>query len=681
MSRIGIFIAALLVAGSVCAQEFKSSMVEEKRAAILRGEYVTETGARTILHSWSIESGQVDDALDYLNKYTSTKNRMQTNTVTYTANDINSKRFAGTWVLVNVSWDLADVETGVGLLVRQLKRLVSADTLAELAAADNVVQENNEIVEPFNFKTGESDRKALVWVSLNPGSKSAVMALTDTQLVTQFASGWTYVDRHWKNEADGTASFSVGFQKVAWNAWTNTLTPDIEQWSSVSGDRTGVSYTWLSLQNSDKDTAVSDCVNGVGGVAADAGFFIADVTFANRGDGAFNITQTQEEHLSNSVVTATELLNPHSLCEGVLTRTTIKFTGFASTNDVPNPSGYVPGTDSGVVANELTGPDGRGMYGRHIVIENTSWATWASQDINSYDFISERNKGRNTHEITKVWCGIRSTDAKTGQTALYGAPFTDSGYVVVDAGFTDRGNGSVALTQVQMLVPTTNTSTSKRITKFGTTTAATLSNQETPITHEITFSDGRIVTTKGKSNSRGLWENTTETNNLSEASSSNIVAIGEFSETEVIRVRNAATLPDGTSTGAIVTKVVGAINEGGRFTYTKTKNTSTGTGSMTPANWTYTLYSRSVYKVPVFSSIIGLGPTRKKLDRYDYYRRGWLHTASFYETREAALTQVGTYAGNTAIVGFRIEELGPRLVMLDVITPTTSLLVGSEEVD
>ena len=299
---------------------------------------------------------------------------------------------------------------------------------------------------------------------------------------------------------------------MAWNAWSNTDAADITQWSSVSGNRTGVSRTWLSIQNADLSSATTDCKSGNGGVAADSGYFIANVTIANRSDGAFNITQTQTEQLSNDTVTASEVLNPHSLCEGTRTRTTITYSGYADTNSVPNPAGYVPGTDAGVIANGLTGPDGQGMYGRTIITETTSWGAWASEATNTYDFIFYKNKDRTGEERTKIWCGIQTNDKATAEANLWSAAWTDSGFIVVGVDTDDNKNGSLTLTQQQVQTNLTDMSTSKTISAFSTQTSKTDERMTSAIVDQTNQVAGTVVTTKNSVDQYGLNTHSYSTN-------------------------------------------------------------------------------------------------------------------------------------------------------------------------
>lgn len=100
----------------------------------------------------------------------------------------------------------------------------SAVLATNLSTFTSINTRDNAILNLFGLQTGEGDNQGFIFANMNPSSanKTACMdTITDADLVAQLAVGWTYADRQWKEDKDGTAMFAVGFRKVSWtNTWS-----------------------------------------------------------------------------------------------------------------------------------------------------------------------------------------------------------------------------------------------------------------------------------------------------------------------------------------------------------------------------------------------------------------------------------------------------------------------------
>ena len=740
MKRILPIGVILCIAAMAAAGPWNRAELDESKWTLLSAPVVTETGQRTLVQGVSIDANSADEALDFINTYSSTKNKVASRYVTIPEGEANGQRFAGTYVMGRVSYD---GESGMIIRELHLVRLISA--IADLVAAENVQSRDNSILEPFNFKTGEADQWAVVWYGIDPASETACMeTITDAQIVAAFASGLTYVGRHWNEEADGTATFSIALQgmvwntwatnaadhvsytdygrdgenrqktwenyriadsaammaylgtdshadtnfhiasvslsngrngsfavvqrsvkkvdelssdgvlsdiitmdahdlqsgtqnvttaiyehfslaelaaisesvpsgykivsqstrpdgelsglysrtyvyeKVTWRAWSTSLTNDIISYSGI-GSRKNVRRTWTGLANTNVIQIAEDLIDG--SMAPPVGYTITGANVSPAANGSATATQSARIQESNTTVTASEMLNAHSMCEGIMNRTTISFSGYTNTASVPNPANYVIGTDAGVVANGLTGPDGEGLFGRTIVIETTTWAAWSNQTASSWTYISYGAPGREGEQITKVWCGIQSEDATNALADLESTNFIDSGYAVTRTSFNDSGNGSVSLTQVQTDINILDAATSWSMTPFSTDTSKTDRNMLSAIEHGTNQTQGFAVSTRDTLTADGLHDHTYTTNAATlDVTARTDRSVSTLSDSSSIVVRNQtnAVAPVTVVTNGTIVSTQAALNE------TLTWDNSTHTETAIPDVTVQTSYADGV---------------------------------------------------------------------------------------
>ena len=108
----------------------------------------------------------------------------------------------------------------------ELIKVLAIANLAALvvAAVEYEVTQKNEFLRPFATDYGENDLIAFVYRGINPASRSICMGLADADLEdpAKFTpigdNTWTYLDREFKDQPDGTATFTIGFRKISWAA-------------------------------------------------------------------------------------------------------------------------------------------------------------------------------------------------------------------------------------------------------------------------------------------------------------------------------------------------------------------------------------------------------------------------------------------------------------------------------
>jgi len=558
-----VLFLTLLLAVPALAEPFHSSEVKEEKAELLSDSYSMETGERTLLHGWQVKDAHVDEATAYLKDHASTKNVGNSRYVTKPQGADGTQEFSGTYILGRVYFDAQS-----GFVVRSLHSVATISSVATLAAASYVETRDNEILSLFDFQTGEGDAYAIVWRGLHPTSETYLTTtLADASIVSEFASTYTYAGRHWEiNPDSGAGVFSVLLRYVTWRSWSTNLEPDIVEYSSADSDRESISRTWVGLSNTNEQTVASDLRSGNGNAAPPSGYYVSAVGVSRRDNGAMDASQSVRKQLSNSVVTADQLLDPDSLCSGLRTETTITYSGYKSTNDVPNPAAYAVSLTNSVIRNALTGPDGDGRYGREIVLRSSTWGAWSNETANSYDFIGYSNKDDASEERRKVWCAIQNTDMAEAIAALWGESFTDDGFAVIDVPpARDNGDGSITLSQVQVKTGWTNAARSVSYSTFSQQNSSTDRRMTNAVTHEVSVADGVITSTSHREGDGGLYDNTTETRTAVEASLGTNTAFDAFQTNTSERVVNTTNTVSSSLDTNVIVEGQNTLNEYGRY--------------------------------------------------------------------------------------------------------------------
>jgi|GEM_PF-6461816 len=356
----------------------RSRVVNEASAHLLRPVFVNATGTRELQRYFNCTSHEDrDKGMELLERWASAKN---TGAYTQLVTDPEADRqvYEGDWVQNQVT---VEMQSTPSMIIQSLVKLIdmgatSTNALAALQAASYLISRDNQILDLFNFETGEGDNLTLVWYNLEPDSQTMCMeTISDAQLVSTFASGWTYADRSWKEAENGSATFAIHFRKIAWNTWANTNAADITEYDSTgdSTERQRITKTWMHIRRADIDTAVTDLKSGTGGVSNETGYSIIDVNVQSEGNGAISLAQTQIKQVTSTNANASALDKP-GLFPGLGTDTVVRYENFPIAD---LPASTAPTTGNAIISNERIGPDANGLYGRVVVSRATTWAnTW-----------------------------------------------------------------------------------------------------------------------------------------------------------------------------------------------------------------------------------------------------------------------------------------------------------------
>jgi len=134
------------------------------------------------------------------------------------------------------------IDDGSGIISRRLTLQNNITNAAALAALSNKELRINEILNLFGINTGEGDLWTFWVPNLNAAHRDTFFGLSDASLVSAFAAGWTYADRKWQKEPNGTATAVLFFRKTAWsNNWAG-----LRVMSERAGSGWGLNETRLS---------------------------------------------------------------------------------------------------------------------------------------------------------------------------------------------------------------------------------------------------------------------------------------------------------------------------------------------------------------------------------------------------------------------------------------------------
>lgn len=251
---------------------------------------------------------------DYVGPLTNTLNG--TTTVTDPKHHLG-KTLTGTFAVSQVRGDLA--EDGSGLIVRILSQVTAVTAATDLDNLGSVVKYNKQALHLFALQTDDSaDTEgmayalAITWTNLaNTAAVRDVCggigvgAITDANLVTRVERipdvsadvGWTYVDRQWTENTDGTASLTGLFRRVDWdNTWSDAIERSEGNGGQIGGldlstEAWAASWLWRA-----DDIATADAAAAYLAAAAEdlslTNQGVVGVTMSEQGEGRYAISQS-----------------------------------------------------------------------------------------------------------------------------------------------------------------------------------------------------------------------------------------------------------------------------------------------------------------------------------------------------------------------------------------------------
>jgi hypothetical protein len=389
---------------------------------------------------------------------------------TYTDPKADNQSYTGTFVNSKVVCDEGDAETSERhVTILQTLILVSApaDTAA-LAALAGLITQGNLLKEPFGLKVpgndgtiGEEDTISYRWHNIATSSRTTLMAITDANLVSGLpGAGWSYIQREFKEEDDNTATFTVVFQKIAWNTSFSASAPDLTWSDNYGTPHQRNNHLWLKVGNAVSYAAV---------YTPTSGYNVMRVDVTERRDGAVNIQRQEwKEAIGGSGTEIEEkvqrLVNPWAKANGTLYRITA-----VNHNITPKTDAYLTLSTSGAsfltagykqveTFNEVFNKD-TGLWDSFAVWENTIWTGDVANnpdvvewfDCGTTDTTNDEAgaKGSSRTGYRATWHGIPNASSATMVITVRDEAPKNTGFVTVEAGVRDNQNGSCTIWKVE----------------------------------------------------------------------------------------------------------------------------------------------------------------------------------------------------------------------------------------
>jgi len=581
---------------------------------------------------------------------------------TFTNPRADKQAYTGTYV--NSSVDARGTATRAVSITHTLM-LVSAPTnSATLAALASLQLDKNEILDVFSLVTGEKDTRALQWKHINPSQSATLLAISDEALVSQFASGYLYVDRVFKEEEDGTASFSILFQKAAWDAWSgeNIASWTFLAYSNRGRDRASLQKTWTGIAIADAQTAVDAVTTNTNFVTS--GYAVTDAYFTDNEDESVNVVQAQ---------TQTDLLDMATMKRitafAVETSKTDENMASAIADESSQTAGLI------VTTRNVVNKDG---LNNHTYATNSATAdaevgkTFVVTPFETNTTLSAVNEvTRETEVITFVAGSISSTSSTEDEHGRFDNVLTKRNAIKDVASGTDAAvnkfetsetvkvthDDTAESTGAQSdgtIVDVSNTldafgeySTAKRTrtatkdvaagtdttyTKFVTASTVKVVHDDTAETGSQ--GDGTIVDVGNALDAFGEYSTRKRTSTAHAILYTNVVSASEFGGATRIRAHNANTMakPDTISGTNIASSVSGSMNPFGRYDYNKVTQwheKASTTNGISGGAFAWTTVGPDTYYA--IATAITNGVLRVISATRTY--RGRAHTVTLYDTQ------------------------------------------------
>ena len=518
---------------------------------------------------------------------------------TFSNPKIDQQTHTGTFVNVSVEI-LAQQDRGV--LVRQTLAKVSSPTnAASLDALPDQQMDKNEILDVFSLVTGEKDTRAIQWKNINPAQRDTLYAIADSNLVSQFASGYLYADREFKKEDNGTATFSVLFQKATWDAWSGE---NIDSWTFLrygnrGRDRATLTKTWTGIAIADAEGAVDDVTTNTNFITF--GYAVTDAYFTDNEDESANIVQVQVQ---------TNLADMSS------TKTINAFATQTSKTDENMAS---------AIANESSQTAGQIVTTRNSVNEdglhNHTYSTNTATADDQVGIVVESDKFITSRTITAVNEVARESEVAFVAGTLTTTSSTENEYGRFDNRITTKtaqADAEVALTTV--------------VNAFDSNHVVTAVNE---VAREAVagHTPGTIVTAVSRENDYGWFDNSrTTVTATKDVPSGTDIAVTKFASNTVVKVTHDDAPETAKFTAGTTVSVRNTLDEFGEYTTAKSTSVAiadeevgvTVAVSAFASNSTITAVNEVAAETPVTSqsagSIVTTTSTENEAGRFDNSR-------------------------------------------------------------
>lgn len=297
---------------------------------------------------------------------------------------VNGQMLSGEFAPSNVVLT-PNPEDGDLRIYRTMTEVAVITTAGTLSALTPYRVRDNEILEAFDFETGEDDTFVLRYTNLSTGSRAACIALTDAELVSIFAAldstvSWTYITRRFIEQTDNTAHFEIMVKCVTWRSWNtnDVFAADYDSDKDApQGNLDTRTRIWEKIRRADAATALADIVHSSTAVPTPSGYEITTAKITDKHDGSIDVTQILRKVLSNRAkedgnVLEQKIASPFGWEPGTLDFLYTIYEGYIL-SDLPTSSNAPTGYTFLDKKNEPSGNWWRGVWRYGKVTWDASW--------------------------------------------------------------------------------------------------------------------------------------------------------------------------------------------------------------------------------------------------------------------------------------------------------------------
>lgn len=393
-------------------------------------------------------------------------------------------------------------EDGDLRIYRTMTEVTVITLIATLSALTPYRVRNNEILEAFDFETGEEDEFVLRYTNLSTGSRAACRDLTDVELVAIFTAldntvSWTYITRRFIEQIDNTAHLEIMVKCVTWRSWTTNavFASDYDSDKDApEGNYDTRTRVWEKIRKADAATALADIVHSSTAVPTPSGYEITTAKITDKHDGSINVLQVIRKVLSNRAsqdgdIQEQKTQNPFGWEPGTIDNLTTVYDGY-DLADLPTtsttPSGYT-------FLNRQDEPDGNWwksmwIYGK--VTWSGLWADAHQTERNGPTATTPADEGGSGTRETHYLPGVAQGDVDT-TVAAAATPYT-------------AGLPSGTTRVVTSISVSENTTTGEYIVSRKQAVAFTGTTADDALVTEVQFTNGR----RQKGCTRVWWRRT-----------------------------------------------------------------------------------------------------------------------------------------------------------------------------
>jgi len=440
------------------AHEVERHLLDEDSALLISCTSQSWIQARRMLRVWTkIRDRQMEATVQYLDEFASAKNSSATSFVTKPF--ASHEEFDGEWAHQNAVMSKGegggDAPKGVVQELQEVFTIVDVTTLQALNARRNW---NDERESMFDFQNGRGQQYNLVFPFLKPTAAVEAICMqtiseTDLGALVPYSGFSFYQRRFVYDEETHTATFTIEFRQVAWNAWGHdSYDEDYYEYENAgtNNEKEVRVNTWVAIQNSDVKTAVDDLRAGN---RTTAGYTLRGIRVSNRRNGSCDIITRERVIINGSdQLFGKEILRPFGWphCIGTREHTWIVFEGYETHSDLLAAVGAAaaetpPATYTFVRFED--GKDGDGFYRRRYDYEKVTWTNFtdATPGLSTFKQVSERSTEGNGIARGHQACALDADHVDAEFAAITDA-ITASGYVLTSKGIQVQARGEFALT-------------------------------------------------------------------------------------------------------------------------------------------------------------------------------------------------------------------------------------------